>query len=147
MMMPTTRASSMIGPPSLSETTMASRPMSMASFGVTAIPPRRGSDRHAPDVLLRLDDAGAHRRHRQQLDQRVDVRPHHVAVLAGGGVGGIVMALKIAARGGDRAGLDHLHAGGLIEDALESDDLAAIGLGARNRAGRFRIGEILRDDL
>src|SRR5260221_6390792 len=78
MMMPTTRASSMIGPPSLSETTMASRPMSMASFGVTAIPPRRGSNRHAQDVLIRLDDSVAHRRHRLQRHLGIGHRGDHL---------------------------------------------------------------------
>src|SRR6266404_2866827 len=67
---PIRQNASMIGPPSLSDTTMASRPISMASFGdmtrrKAATGPAR-SDRHAQDVLVGLDDAVAHGRHRLQ---------------------------------------------------------------------------------
>src|SRR5260221_2367459 len=108
MMMPMTRASSMIGPPSLSETTMASRPMSMASFGVTAIPPRRGSNRHAQDVLIRLDDAVAHRRHRLQRDLGIGHRGDHLGDvgLAGHRPDAPRLALLERADSADRLPLD-----------------------------------------
>src|SRR5580704_1292031 len=66
MARPTARASSMIGAPSLSATTMVWWASSMASALFTGeLPP---SDRHLGDVLIGLDDAVAHGDHRLERD-------------------------------------------------------------------------------